>query len=226
MTPQDIYLRYGALVYRRAYRLLGDEQAAKDACQEVFLGLFRSLRSVGEFPAAQILQMNGVGADEVRRALIELNARLRQESADTVLLVYYSGHADAEYLHLSGSHLGARELRDILAGSSAGSRVLVIDACRSGAVTRVKGGSPTTPFTVNLGEVSPPTGLAIMTSSAEGEDSQESDSLAGSFFTHYCNSGLIGAADQNCLDYRLAPTTTSVAWAPPVPFTASASRRT
>jgi RNA polymerase sigma-70 factor (ECF subfamily) len=43
MTPQEIYLRYGAVVYRRARRLLGDEQAAKDACQEVFLHLFRSL---------------------------------------------------------------------------------------------------------------------------------------------------------------------------------------
>ena len=156
-----------------------------------------TLRSVGEFPAAQTLQLYGVTADEVRRALIELNVRLRQETADTVLLVYYSGHADAENLHLGGTHLGARELRDILAGSSAGSRVLIVDACRSGAVTRVKGGSPTTPFTVNLGEIPPPTGLAIMTSSAEGEDSQESDDLAGSFFTHYFNSGLIGAADQN-----------------------------
>jgi hypothetical protein len=157
----------------------------------------QTLRSVGEFPAAQTLQLNGVSADEVRRSLIELNARLRQESADTLLFVYYSGHADAENLHLGGSHLGTRELRDILAGSSAGSRVLVIDACRSGAVTRVKGGSPTPPFVVNLGEVAPPAGLAIMTSSAEGEDSQESDALSGSFFTHYFNSGLIGAADQN-----------------------------
>jgi len=156
-----------------------------------------TLRSVGEFPAGQTLQMNGVSADEIRRSLIELNARLRQETADTVLFVYYSGHADAENLHLGGTHLGTRELRDLLAGSSAGSRVLVIDACRSGAVTRVKGGSPTPPFAVNLGEVAPPTGLAILTSSAEGEDSQESDVLSGSFFTHYFNSGLIGAADQN-----------------------------
>jgi hypothetical protein len=156
-----------------------------------------TLRSVGEFPAAQTLQLNGVTADEVRRALIELNARLRQEASDTVLLVYYSGHADAENLHLGGTNLGARELRDIMAGSAAGSRVLIIDACRSGSVTRVKGGSPAKPFAVNLGELAPPTGLAIMTSSAEGEDSQESDDLAGSFFTHYFNSGLIGAADQN-----------------------------
>jgi RNA polymerase sigma-70 factor, ECF subfamily len=43
MSPQDIYQRYGSVVYRRAKSLLGDEQAAKDACQEVFLRLFRSL---------------------------------------------------------------------------------------------------------------------------------------------------------------------------------------
>jgi len=38
-----MYLRYGAIVYRRARKLLGEEQAAKDACHEVFLRLFRSL---------------------------------------------------------------------------------------------------------------------------------------------------------------------------------------
>ena len=43
MSPQNIYLRYGSVVYRRARTLLGDEQAAKDACQEVFLRLFRTL---------------------------------------------------------------------------------------------------------------------------------------------------------------------------------------
>jgi hypothetical protein len=186
--------RYAVVIGANA----GDAQDARLRYAEADAAkVAHTLRSVGEFPAAQMLQMNGVTADEVRRALIELNARLRQESADTVLLVYYSGHADAENLHLGGTHLGARELRDILAGSSAGSRVLVIDACRSGAVTRVKGGSPTAPFAVNLGEIPPPSGLAILTSSAEGEDSQESDALAGSFFTHYFNSGLIGAADQN-----------------------------
>jgi RNA polymerase sigma-70 factor (ECF subfamily) len=42
-SPNDLYLRYSSVVYRRARRLLGDEQAAKDACHEVFLRLFRSL---------------------------------------------------------------------------------------------------------------------------------------------------------------------------------------
>jgi RNA polymerase sigma-70 factor (ECF subfamily) len=43
MTPQEIYRRYGAVAYRRARQILGDDQAAKDACQEVFLRLFRAL---------------------------------------------------------------------------------------------------------------------------------------------------------------------------------------
>ncbi len=43
MTLQEIYDRYGGVVFRRARRLLGDETAAKDACQEVFLRLLDAL---------------------------------------------------------------------------------------------------------------------------------------------------------------------------------------
>jgi RNA polymerase sigma-70 factor (ECF subfamily) len=38
---ERLYQQYGALVFRRARRLLGDEQRAKDVCQEVFLRLWR-----------------------------------------------------------------------------------------------------------------------------------------------------------------------------------------
>lgn len=37
----------------------------------------------------------------------------------------------------------------------------------------------------------------FLTSSAAGEDAQESDELGGSFFTHYLISGLVGAADDD-----------------------------
>jgi len=43
MNLQDIYDRYGSVVFRRARRLLGDESAAKDACQEVFLRLLDAM---------------------------------------------------------------------------------------------------------------------------------------------------------------------------------------
>ena len=38
---EDIYSRYGALVLRRARRILADEQLAHDVCQDVFVQLLR-----------------------------------------------------------------------------------------------------------------------------------------------------------------------------------------
>jgi RNA polymerase sigma-70 factor (ECF subfamily) len=49
MDLQALYDRYASVVYRRARRLLGDEQTAKDACQEVFL---RLLDAMPEFQKA------------------------------------------------------------------------------------------------------------------------------------------------------------------------------
>jgi RNA polymerase sigma-70 factor, ECF subfamily len=41
---EGLYERYGAVVYRRARRLLGDEQAAWDAVQEVFVRALKHAR--------------------------------------------------------------------------------------------------------------------------------------------------------------------------------------
>lgn len=157
----------------------------------------QTLGTLGGFPRDQIVVMNGVNASEVRETLIRLNARLREWSEDAVLFVYYSGHADGDSLQLAGTHLDMQELRALLAGSSAATRVLVVDACRSGAVTRVKGGKPGPSFDVIFDEQPLPKGFAILTSSAATEDSQESDTLNASFFSHFFNAGLLGAADAN-----------------------------
>jgi hypothetical protein len=166
--------------------------------------LAQTLRSVGDFPADRVLLLTGVSADEVRETLIRLNAQIRDATGggadgagSTLLFVFYSGHADETRLHLAGTHLATSELRGLVAGSAAASRVLVIDACRSGALTRVKGGRAVAPFEVTFAGPPLPSGVAILTSSADGEDSQESDRLRASFFSHYFNSGLIGGADAN-----------------------------
>jgi RNA polymerase sigma-70 factor (ECF subfamily) len=45
---EELYQRYGALVHRRARTLLGDEQAAWDALQEVFIRALRGRDSFRE----------------------------------------------------------------------------------------------------------------------------------------------------------------------------------
>ena len=152
------------------------------------------LRTVGGFFPENVTVLTAVSGEDVRRALIGLNVRLRSIPG-ALLFVYYSGHADAEALHLGGTRLGFSELHDLTAGSPAEARVLIVDSCRSGALTRVKGGQPAPTFEIHGAAPSSAQGLAILTSSAAGEDAQESDQLGASIFTHYLFSALLGAAD-------------------------------
>ena len=139
----------------------------------------------------------GQTADQVRATLLELNARIRAAGSDAVLMVYYSGHADARGLHLGGTTLPYTELKAIVSGSAARMRVLILDACRSGGATRVKGVTAAKPFAITLENQVKATGVAIVTSSAATEDSHESERLRGSFFSHHLVNGLRGAADRN-----------------------------
>jgi RNA polymerase sigma-70 factor (ECF subfamily) len=52
------YLRYGPMVLRRCRKLLGDEQAAYDAAQEVFLRVIaRRGRLTGDYPSALLFRI-------------------------------------------------------------------------------------------------------------------------------------------------------------------------
>jgi hypothetical protein len=153
------------------------------------------LREVGDVKPENLVLLRGDDADTVRRTLIAVNERIRTQGGQTVLFVYYSGHADAESLHLGSSRLELAELEQLVRGSAARFRLLVLDACRSGALTRVKGGTPVPPFDVQVSERVPGEGAVFLTSSSASEDSQESDELKGSFFTQALVSGLLGAAD-------------------------------
>lgn len=157
------------------------------------------LRDLGGFAPEDIVVLAGEGATEVRRALIHLNARIRQQTSetDTMLFVYYSGHADASALHLGGTSLPMRELDALVRGSPARLRVLVVDSCRSGALTRRKGGRIAPAIHVAVDERLPGEGMVVLSASAANEDAQESDEIGGSFFTHFLISGLVGAADQD-----------------------------
>ena len=155
------------------------------------------LQEVGGVRPENLVVLRGQDAATVRRTLIAVNERVRTSGRQTVLIVYYSGHADAEALHLAGTQLELTELEQLVRGSAASFRLLIVDACRSGALTRVKGGTPAQPFDIRLGERVAGEGAVFLTSSSASEDSQESDDIRGSFFTHALVSGLLGAADAN-----------------------------
>ncbi len=156
------------------------------------------LRNLGGFHEENLVVLHGRDRETVQRVLISTNARIRSVTGrgdQAVLFVYYSGHADADALHLGGERLAVSSLQQLLRGSPADFRMLLLDSCRSGAVTRVKGGKQAPAFKVAFDERLAGEGLVFLTSSATNEDAQESDQLRGSFFTHYFVSGLVGAAD-------------------------------
>src|SRR6266404_2056142 len=155
------------------------------------------LQEVGGVRPENLVLLRGQDAGTVRRTLIAVNDRVRAAGRQAMLTVYYSGHADAGALHLGSTPLELGELEQLVRGSAAGFRMLILDACRSGALTRVKGGAPIPPFDLRLGERAAGEGAVFLTSSAASEDSQESDEIKGSFFTHALVSGLLGAADAN-----------------------------
>jgi hypothetical protein len=159
------------------------------------------LRSQGNIASDRVRLLIDENAETVRRTLVSVNTALRARSLQggpsTALLVFYSGHADADAVHLRGTRLPLEELRGLITSSPATVRLFIIDACRSGAVTRVKGMQPAPEFQIQLENRVEAEGTAIISSSTAGETSQESDRLRGSFFSHHLVNALRGAADRN-----------------------------
>jgi hypothetical protein len=156
------------------------------------------LSRLGGVPEENLTLLRGRDARRVQTVLGHLKARIAAEQAagrETVLFAYYSGHADSAALHLGSSRLEFKTLKAAIEATGAQVSVLVVDACRSGALTRVKGAAPAEPFQIQADDRLESAGTAIITSSAAGEDSQESDRLAGGIFTHHLVTGLRGAAD-------------------------------
>ena len=108
-------------------------------------------------------------------------------------IFYYSGHSDRSGLRLRADTVSYRELKEKIASLPADVKIGILDSCESGAFTRLKGGTRQAPFLVDRSN--DVEGHAFLTSSAEHEAAQESDRIAGSFFTHALISGLRGAAD-------------------------------
>jgi hypothetical protein len=140
-------------------------------------------------------------AQDFLGALGELEKRAQAAKAfgeTTVLYVYYSGHSVEGALALGDSELPLESLKARLAQAPADVRIGIFDACRSGLLTRAKGVRRAPAFAIDAQPTtSDAHGTVILTSSAADEDSQESDEIGGSYFSHHLASGLLGDADRS-----------------------------
>lgn len=155
------------------------------------------LRSHGGVASTRVTRLLGEDPETIVAAVRRISAEIGQAQGASALVVYYSGHADAQALHLGGERLRFDTLRAVVEQAPASIRVLLVDACRSGGVSRVKGFSKAPEFKVEVRDHTAAEGMAIITSSAASENSMESDRLGGSVFTHHLLNGLRGAADRN-----------------------------
>lgn len=195
MTALAVDVQRYALIVGANEGIRGDEPlvfATNDATRVADV-----LEDLGDVPPENIIRLRNVDADRLRDSIDDLAARVTRKKGDaeTLLFFYYSGHGDADGLHLSGTELGFDELLESLGDIPVDVRVLVVDACQSGELTRMKGASPAEPFEIQADDRLDTEGMAIITSSSIGEDAQESDRLQGGVFTHHFLAGLKGAAD-------------------------------
>lgn len=150
------------------------------------------LVELGDFDEELVTVLYRPSEEQLREALAA-HAAIAEKYDDDLFLFYYSGHADASGLRLGDDRYFFEGLKHDLRSVDANVRVGVLDACRSGTITRLKGAVVTESILgVDDGVAE---GEAWLTASAEDELAQESESLRGGFFTHYLVSGMRGAAD-------------------------------
>jgi hypothetical protein len=160
------------------------------------LALSQVLQQLGGVDPRDARHLHQPSLSALQTAFLELTAQLREaerNGARTEAVFYFSGHSDESALLLRGERLGYAALRQLLDALPARVRIAILDSCASGAFTRQKGGVVRPPFMVDAS--TDVRGHAFLTSSSADESAQESDRIAGSFFTHYLVSGLRGAAD-------------------------------
>lgn len=131
----------------------------------------------------------------IDKALDSLTSLLsnKQSSDPTLAVIYYSGHADEKSLLLGNQSYALDRIKNALDHLPSGVRIGIFDACHSGVLARSKGASWGMPF--YLQEGTKVKGQVLIASSSADEQSQESDNLKSSVFSHHWTTGLLGNAD-------------------------------
>jgi hypothetical protein len=156
------------------------------------------LGELANYPADRISVVTSPQPQNVLAAIDRLETAVRRDrdaGIPTTVFFYYSGHAKATALNLGTAELDLATLRERLLAVPANLTIVVLDACQSGAFSRVKGAEPAADFSFNSKSRLDASGVAVLASSTGSELSQESDRLKSSYFTHHLLVGLRGAAD-------------------------------
>jgi hypothetical protein len=157
-----------------------------------------TLSELGDFTADHVRLLKGKSPNEIRAELDRIEAELAQLSDRgnrSLLVFYFSGHADAQGLQLGAEHLPFSELKERVEHSHANVKVAIVDACGAGALTQVKGARAAPELNFPLPDEEMVQGVALVASTAVGELAQESAELEGSFFSHHLEVALRGAGD-------------------------------
>ena len=152
-----VLLALPALAERRFALVVGDARGGAGTrplkyAERAARRIFGILTRIGGVAPADARLLTGASADDVRAALKELGAKISSAHEETVLFVYYSGHARDGDLRLGDSRMALSELRDDLRESPADVRIGLLDSCQSGAITRSKGVRPAPAFDVQAAQ--------------------------------------------------------------------------
>ncbi len=168
------------------------ESDAKRVCQV--------LLELGDVTSARNYLLLRPKTQDICLKLTEISGRIKeiQENGNQVVLfLYYSGHGGQDALHVNGEIFLLSDLLEFLSRAKADLKIVVVDACYSGAILSQKGGKIAPSIDIAIKDELQVKGTIILTSSSADQISNESSDLQSSVFTHYFISGLRGAADYN-----------------------------
>lgn len=169
--------------------------ALKFAHQDV-RNLYSALVEIGNLKPENSVVLLEPDIASLRRSLLKFSQSLATKGIrPREVFFYYSGHSDDRGLLIENSILDFAELKKWIHNLPSEVNIVILDSCSSGSLARIKGGKkvPSTIITESVNH----RGTAILASSSSSEDSQESDQIRGSYFTHNLIAGLRGAADLN-----------------------------
>ncbi len=188
---------------RRVAVVVGANQAAPGRSPLRFAykdaeSVAEALVRVGGFAARDVIVLRDPSAAALREAIARAETSIREAAAEeSMMLFYYSGHADQQTLFPNGEATSLATLKADLDRVPATVCIGVLDACRGGGWTRAKGLTTTAAFEVPLPEQLSSEGSVFLASSSGLENAHEAEALQASFFTHHWVAGLLGAADRS-----------------------------